>query len=719
MTLHSRIDSDAPQRSEDRFGRLAFAQQLADYLILQPGQDSLVLGLEGEWGSGKSWVIEQVKQRLAQQDVVTISFNPWLIGSETELIGAFMQELSSQLTEHGSWRTQVQGQVKKLAQAVASYGDKLLYLKYLKYLPGVSGVGEFVEDHAEQLKQGLNSAKNALGGQPSLGAARRAIEQAIDGLQQPIVVIIDDLDRLRKTEIQTMIQLVKAVGNFKGMSYLLSYDSKYVAQAISHDGHIASGYAYLEKIVQLACHLPPLVPWIYRDWLGRSTRNFLQQQGISLSEFEEKQFDNNIKLVSSVLRHLRDAVRWQNRLRWVMRSCAGEIDFGDLMVVEAVQIVSPESIRALVAQTSLLFPNFDRGLPRENRLKEFEPDQWLAHVADNFAIQRALLHLFPHLFHSALAVEPDAWERTHHRLQVVDNWVRYLNLSSIPGQRDAAHISALLQNSAEYGRLAQRFDGWGEFADFCHLLLPHLQQIQPHRQTPPSPDLSTFDGVYFLPHFCRSAKACWDDNVNQETAAIAMACLQRLLELIPADSTQNALGHVIELAPHSISGRILCQLMSGTALSVRALGQLQTAWFDKLQEDSKLNYLEHDSVWDILHSLRQLDSLAAARKFCAQAIESKKLHVLFKNYTGVEVNAADLVIFDYLPPEELLFPGLIALERGGYAYGQFISTFSSPAMIAEIAPRHPAIAAWLRQQLAIGQLLPVRDEQNASATEQA
>ncbi len=44
----------------------------------------MVLGLEGEWGSGKSWVIERVKRLLSEPvdgetAVVVINFNPWLM----------------------------------------------------------------------------------------------------------------------------------------------------------------------------------------------------------------------------------------------------------------------------------------------------------------------------------------------------------------------------------------------------------------------------------------------------------------------------------------------------------------------------------------------------------------------------------------------------------------------------------------------------------------
>ncbi len=89
------INSDNPAIAPDQFGRTGFARQLAACLQLAPGQDSLVVGLEGEWGGGKSWVIEQVKQVLAEQGAIVINFNPWLINAEQELIGSFLQEMAA------------------------------------------------------------------------------------------------------------------------------------------------------------------------------------------------------------------------------------------------------------------------------------------------------------------------------------------------------------------------------------------------------------------------------------------------------------------------------------------------------------------------------------------------------------------------------------------------------------------------------------------------
>ncbi|MBI3229022.1 MAG: hypothetical protein HYZ45_02195, partial [Burkholderiales bacterium] len=178
-----KIHSDsASENDDDPFGRAAFAAQLAQYLQLAPQQESVVLGLEGEWGGGKTWVIERIRQVLAAQEKppVVINFNPWLIGSENELIAAFMDELAAQIMEHASGFPAYLQKAKKLAASVAAYGEKLTYLKYLKYVPGISGIGQFVEDHEKIIKEGAQKLQTALSeNKPSLSSARKAIEVAL------------------------------------------------------------------------------------------------------------------------------------------------------------------------------------------------------------------------------------------------------------------------------------------------------------------------------------------------------------------------------------------------------------------------------------------------------------------------------------------------------------------------------------------------------------
>ena len=98
------FDSDAPisKASDDKLGRAKFAEALGEAIRRQSSQDSLVVGLYGPWGSGKTSVINMMVDHLEksnqQEDTTTqvlpIHFNPWLHSTTRELVGQFFDELA-------------------------------------------------------------------------------------------------------------------------------------------------------------------------------------------------------------------------------------------------------------------------------------------------------------------------------------------------------------------------------------------------------------------------------------------------------------------------------------------------------------------------------------------------------------------------------------------------------------------------------------------------
>lgn len=64
----------------DQLNREKFAAHLAEILTLSPEDDCLTISLEGEWGYGKTSVVNLVKKAAAAQDnkPILIEYNPWL-----------------------------------------------------------------------------------------------------------------------------------------------------------------------------------------------------------------------------------------------------------------------------------------------------------------------------------------------------------------------------------------------------------------------------------------------------------------------------------------------------------------------------------------------------------------------------------------------------------------------------------------------------------------
>ncbi|MBW8880217.1 MAG: hypothetical protein JF615_01985 [Asticcacaulis sp.] len=95
------FQADAPIRraSEDLLGRREFAQALGKVLATWRGDFSLVVGLRGGWGEGKSSLKNLALQAAAEQAKrpSVVEFNPWRHGDSAAITNAFYQELAAAL----------------------------------------------------------------------------------------------------------------------------------------------------------------------------------------------------------------------------------------------------------------------------------------------------------------------------------------------------------------------------------------------------------------------------------------------------------------------------------------------------------------------------------------------------------------------------------------------------------------------------------------------
>jgi predicted KAP-like P-loop ATPase len=92
--------SDSPIRDfdEDYLQQEKFVDHLKDILINYNSQESLVIQLRGEWGSGKSSILNMLKNSIENDDKeglpLVMYFNPWNFSTKNELIKSFFEELS-------------------------------------------------------------------------------------------------------------------------------------------------------------------------------------------------------------------------------------------------------------------------------------------------------------------------------------------------------------------------------------------------------------------------------------------------------------------------------------------------------------------------------------------------------------------------------------------------------------------------------------------------
>ena len=106
---------------------------------------------------------------------------------------------------------------------------------------------EAVEDAANILQ--------ALSAAPSVFEQYRELRAMLEGLDKRLVIVVDDVDRLRPDEVLDIVRLVRLVGDFPNTLYLLAFDRRRVEECLG-EGNAERGRAYLEKIVQVTHDVP-------------------------------------------------------------------------------------------------------------------------------------------------------------------------------------------------------------------------------------------------------------------------------------------------------------------------------------------------------------------------------------------------------------------------------------------------------------------------------
>jgi hypothetical protein len=306
------------EASQDALERGRFVERLASALIGRNTAQAtgIVLGLTGSWGSGKSSLLNLLAAHIQEKypQAVLVRFDPWLISGRNDLIMEFIGELLAAVSlKGGTGRDYL-----NLTRTLIDYGVRLS--PALKYIPHVG----------PHLKEDLEAAKKIFEGRDSVTSLRKKLLKQLTVFPHPIVVLIDELDRVESEEIRTVAQLVRSVADFPGISYLLAYDRERVAQALG-DGDLERGQAYLEKIVQLQIPLPVTfaeeLAKLLRSELARMTEFQFPVEFAGMARYQRMES----LLVSKLLSTMRDVKRLAGTFQAILGLVWGEADWIDVL----------------------------------------------------------------------------------------------------------------------------------------------------------------------------------------------------------------------------------------------------------------------------------------------------------------------------------------------------------------------------------------------------
>lgn len=441
------IGSEAPIRtkSEDRLRRADFADRIAGVLSELSLREGRVFAIRGGWGFGKSSLKYLVIERLeAKSDGADwLDFNPWQWGDGNAITRALFGQIADRLggdhsreaiaraealRRYGAILTGASTPLKKAGGASQKISSVLTNASVISV---ASAIGFNLPKAAiiAAVLAGLSVLTSLLGrwlshlgrdrsGEP-LDKVREALEDRLRKLDRPLIVFVDDIDRLEPDQIRVLLRQVKANANLPNIVFVLLFQPSIVERALDPvaDG---DGRAFLEKIVQANFDLPAvpvhMVHRIFTEQLSQLAGRYATEQ----NGFTEIRWGNGlIGCIQPRLRNMRDARRLLSSIAVHMPLHASgdlfEVNIVDFLVLETLRVFEPDLHEALFRERSLVLqenrfrgdgrmeavkaaterllevvPEERRALARDTIKELFPPIEWVlggTHYGDGFPLQ--------------------------------------------------------------------------------------------------------------------------------------------------------------------------------------------------------------------------------------------------------------------------------------------------------------------------------------------
>ncbi|MDK8327724.1 P-loop NTPase fold protein [Gardnerella vaginalis] len=382
-------DKPIEKADEDLLGRSDFAKQFGKSICEYDGKDGLVIGLYGKWGSGKTSIINMAiseipvdksdkkkwysrvykrikkiftSQKSEEEDQnhnpIIIKFSPWNYSDKNNLISLFFHELKNKLGVAKGEENK-----GKIGKAISQYSD------IIDALSSIPVAGPAI---APILKTAFKAAVSKLMKTPSLDEAKEKLCEALEDFNHKIIVFIDDIDRLTTPQIKDIFQLVKQVGDFPNIIYVLTMDREIVCNALS-EYHNIDGDEYLKKIVQVSFEIPEidksLLPEILKSRLNKIVYKNDCKEEFENNDYFEKVLEN---CVNPYIKNIRDINRLLNAFQFKYAVLWKETSFVDLLAITAIEIFEPKLYEWIFSNEDFIcFGDINSSLLRQSDSPEY------------------------------------------------------------------------------------------------------------------------------------------------------------------------------------------------------------------------------------------------------------------------------------------------------------------------------------------------------------
>jgi hypothetical protein len=301
--------------ADDKLGRKACAEMLTSLLAGQT--TALTVSVNGEWGSGKTFLLKRWQQQLTNEGYKAIYFNAW----EDDFIGDPLVAILGQLRMCLKEDANLAGLVNGLGQVVWTLGSGL----------SKKFMGLDFEDAAKKARDTAQSNRDViLDNYDALCKTRKELKSSLQEMAnelfnqtgKPLVFIVDELDRCRPTFAIETLERIKHLFDINHIVFVLGIDRTQLGESIKSVYGKINFENYLHRFIDLDFMIPQMQSYKFfevlwenygvEEFLGNNDRHFsvfkdivqlmLKMHSLSLREIEQM-----LKLLSFFMKSCKDS----------------------------------------------------------------------------------------------------------------------------------------------------------------------------------------------------------------------------------------------------------------------------------------------------------------------------------------------------------------------------------------------------------------------------
>lgn len=266
MQTKSVIDQPNTSFKDDFLGIDNHAKALTNFI--QSCQTPLTIGIQGEWGSGKTSLLNSIAHKLGDKKYKIITINAWeqaLLSKPEEtllkIVNEIISNLTNELTDREKYKNKISQNFEKITKGALRVAGAAI---------GGSATADVVKDLMDNNQSVINELKNTL---------REVTLKIVEHKNyDKIVIYVDDLDRIDPPDAVSILELLKNIFDIEHCVFVLAIDYQVVVKGLEkkfgkrNDTNEWEFKAFFDKIIQLPFMMP-----IGQYDIGKYIQSLLEQ----------------------------------------------------------------------------------------------------------------------------------------------------------------------------------------------------------------------------------------------------------------------------------------------------------------------------------------------------------------------------------------------------------------------------------------------------------